>query len=319
METSGATNFPWQHSRRFNSYAEYFKREFGKRVQKVSVDAGFTCPNRDGVLGTGGCIYCNNEAFNPSYCQSQKPIAQQIAEGIEFHRVRYRRAENFLAYFQTYSNTYANLKTMQKIYTEALTYPGVIGLVIGTRPDCIDEEKLEYLARLAEKYYVIIEYGLESCYNKSLEYINRGHTFEQSVRAIELTVQYGIKTGAHIIFGFPTETREEMLAEAGLLSQLPLDNIKFHQLQIIQNTRLAEIYKENSASFHLFSLEEYIDFIVRFVERLNPGIVIERFMSEAPPRFQAGKTWGNLRIDQVMAMIEKSLEELDTWQGKYYR
>jgi len=292
------TKFPWGHNRRYNSYSEYFKRTFGTRVQKVTIDAGFTCPNRDGSKSVGGCTYCNNDAFNPSYCQPHKSITQQITEGIEFHKVRYRRAGNYLAYFQAYSNTYGSLEYLESLYNEALAYTGVVGLVIGTRPDCIDEKKLEYFARLAEKHYVIIEYGIESCYNRTLERINRGHTFEESVEAICKTADYGIHTGAHVIFGLQGET---------------------DQLQIINNTRMADEYKENPSVFNLFALEKYIDFIVRFTERLNPGFVIERFTGEAPPRFQAGPTWGNLRSDQVQMMIEQEMEKRGTWQGKFYQ
>jgi hypothetical protein len=288
-------------------------------VQKVTIDAGFTCPNRDGSKSVGGCTYCNNDAFNPSYCQPHKSITQQITEGIEFHKVRYRRAGNYLAYFQAYSNTYGSLEYLESLYNEALAFTGVVGLVIGTRPDCIDEKKLEYFARLAEKHYVIIEYGIESCYNRTLERINRGHTFEESVEAMRKTADYGIHTGAHVIFGLQGETEDDMLTEAGILSELPLDTIKFHQLQIIKNTRMADEYKENPSVFNLFALEKYIDFIVRFTERLNPGFVIERFTGEAPPRFQAGPTWGNLRSDQVQMMIEQEMEKRGTWQGKFYQ
>ncbi len=311
-------NYPWHHSRRYNSYAEYFKREFGQRVQKVTLDAGFTCPNRDGSKGTGGCTYCNNDAFNPSYCQPGKSITQQITEGVEFHRVRYRRAGNYLAYFQAYSNTYAPLPLLKKLYDEALSYPGVIGLVIGTRPDCVDDEKLEYFASLAKKYYIILEYGIESCYNPTLQRINRQHTYEESVEAIQKTASYGIKTGVHVIFGLPGETPDEMLAEAAILSKLPLGNIKFHQLQIIKNTVMSREYSQNPDQFNLFTLEGYISFIIRFIEQLNPSFVIERFTSEAPPRFQAGPSWGKLRTDQVNILIEKKLEERNTWQGRLY-
>ena len=310
--------YPWGHHRRYNSYSEYFKREFGTRVQKVTIDAGFTCPNRDGVKGTGGCTYCNNDAFNPSYCQPHKSITQQITEGVEFHQVRYRRSKNYLAYFQAYSNTYGSLDTLKSLYNEALAFPGVVGLVIGTRPDCIDDEKLEYFARLAENNYVIIEYGIESCYNRTLELINRGHTFEESAEAIRKTNAYGIHTGAHLIFGLQGETEADMLAEATIVSELPLDTIKFHQLQIIKNTRMAMDFATNPTSFNLFSLENYIDFIVRFTERLNPAFVIERFTGEAPPRFQAGPIWGGLRSDEVQVMIEKEMEKRDTWQGKWF-
>ncbi len=310
--------FPWQHNRRYNSYSEYFRREFGTRVQKVTIDAGFTCPNRNGSKGLGGCTYCNNDAFNPSYCQPQKSITQQISEGIEFHKVRYRRSKNYLAYFQAYSNTYGSLAYLESLYDEALAFPGVSGLVIGTRPDCIDDEKLEYFARLAEKHYVIIEYGIESCYNNTLERINRGHTFEESAAAIRRTAGYGIHTGAHLIFGLPGETEEEMLAEAAIISELPLDTIKFHQLQIIKGTSMAEDYLADSRQFKLFTLENYIDFIVRFTSHLNPDFVIERFTGEAPPRFQAGPTWGSLRSDQVQVLIEAEMEKRDSWQGKFY-
>ncbi|MDB4303811.1 TIGR01212 family radical SAM protein [Desulfosarcina sp.] len=312
------SKFVWGHNRRFNSYTEYFKKYFGERVQKVTVDAGFTCPNRDGLLARGGCTYCDNDAFNPSYCQPQKSVAQQIEEGIEFHKVRYRRAKKYLAYFQAFSNTYAPLEELKKTYDQALKIPGVTGLVIGTRPDCIDDEKLEYFSKLSEQYYIIIEYGIESCYNKTLEFINRGHTFEQSAEAIIKTARYGIKTGAHIIFGLPGESREEMMNEAKILSELPINNIKFHQLQIIKNTVMAKQYSNNPEIFNLFGLEEYIDFIIRFIEQLNPEFIIERFTGEVPPRFLAGPNWGLIRNDQVNIMIENKLAQLNTWQGKLF-
>ncbi|MFZ4548692.1 MAG: TIGR01212 family radical SAM protein [Bacteroidales bacterium] len=310
--------YPWDHNRRYNSYSEYFRREFGTRVQKVTIDAGFTCPNRDGSKGIGGCTYCNNDAFNPSYCQPHKSITQQLIEGTEFHQVRYRRSKNYLAYFQAFSNTYSSLEQLKLLYNEALAFPRVVGLVIGTRPDCIDDEKLQYFAELAKTHYVIIEYGIESCYNKTLERINRGHTFDESVAAIRKTANYGIHTGAHLIFGLQGETEEEMLAEAKIVSDLPLDTIKFHQLQIIKGTVMSQDFLANPTQFNLFTLDKYIDFIVRFTERLNPKFVIERFTGEAPPRFQAGPTWGSLRSDQVQILIEKEMERRDTWQGKLF-
>lgn len=315
---NGKMNYPWGHNRRFNSYTEYFKKEFGERVQKVSIDAGFTCPNRDGKLAFGGCTYCNNDAFNPSYCQPNKPIKQQMDEGIEFHLKRYRRANKYLAYFQTYSNTYAPLDKLIKIYSEALSHPNVIGLVIGTRPDCIDNEKLEYFRKLSKNHYVIIEYGIESCYNKTLERINRQHTFEQTVEAIEETSHKGIKIGSHIIFGLPGESRQEMKDQVRILSGLPINNIKFHQLQIIKNTQMAVEYKKDPSAFDLFSLEDYIGFIVDFTSCLNPNFIIERFTGEVPPRFLAGPNWGLIRNDQVNLLIEKKFDEQNTWQGKNF-
>lgn len=314
---SDLVSFPWNHNRRFNAYAQYFKAQFGERVQKLSIDAGFSCPNREGDNRIGGCTFCNNESFNPSYCSPQKSVKQQLEEGIEFHSNRYRRAVKYLAYFQAYSNTNKPLEELKKIYSQALDVSGVVGLVIGTRSDTIDEEKLEYFARLAEEKYVIIEYGIESCYDSTLERINRGHNFDNVRKAIELTKSFGIKTGGHIIFGLPGETRSMMLDEVKILNQLPLDTIKFHQLQIINDTIMAEEYKCHPENFHLFSLDEYIDFIVNFVERLNPNFVIERFAGEVPPRFLAGPSWGNIRNDQILNRIEKKLHEKDTWQGKY--
>jgi len=285
-------------------------------VQKVAVNAGFTCPNRDGTKGRGGCIYCNNKAFNPSYCVPEKSISQQISEGIEFHRKRYRRADTYLVYFQPYSNTYAPVEDLAGLYRQALEPDNVVGLVIGTRPDCIDDDKLDLLYELSRKYYVIIEYGIESCYNKTLENINRCHTFEQSVEALEKTAARGLRTGVHIIFGLPGETRDEMLAQAGIISQLPVNNIKFHQLQILKDTPLAGMYENDPGRFELFTLEEYLDFIVDFTELLSPSVVIERISSEVPPRFLIAPDWGLYRTDQILAMFEKKLEERNTWQGK---
>lgn len=310
--------FPWGHERRFNAYSNYFRKLYGARVQKVSVDAGFTCPNRDGSRGTGGCTYCNNDAFNPSYCIPSKSVTQQIEEGVTFHKWRYSEAVSYLAYFQAYSNTYGSIDVLRKLYEEALEYPGVAGLVIGTRPDCIDREKLEYLKKLSEKHYIAVEYGIESCYDKTLMRINRGHSFEDAVNAVELTASMGINTGAHFIFGLPGETREEMMMQADIISGLPLTTVKFHQLQIIKGTAMEREFAANPSDFELFSWEEYLDFFIRFLERLNPSFVVERFTGEAPLRFLTGEGWGKKRTDQIVSLIEKRLEELDTWQGRLY-
>jgi radical SAM protein (TIGR01212 family) len=310
--------YPWGHERRFNAYSNYFRGIYGARVQKVSIDAGFTCPNRDGSKGFGGCTYCNNDAFNPSYCQPVKSVTVQIGEGIKFHKWRYDEAVSYLAYFQAYSNTYASLKTLKKLYEEALGYPNVAGLIIGTRPDCVDDEKLGYIKELSANCYVAVEYGIESCYNKTLKRINRGHSFEDAVWALERTAALGINTGAHFIFGLPGETREEMLDQVDIISGLPLKTIKFHQLQIIKGTSMEIEYKKQSGDFELFTWEEYLDFFVVFLERLNPALVVERFTGEAPPRFLTGEGWGNKRTDQIVNLIEKRLEELNTWQGRLY-
>ncbi len=310
--------FPWGHERRFNAYSNYFRKLYGARVQKVSVDAGFTCPNRDGSRGIGGCTYCNNDAFNPSYCIPSKSVTQQIEEGVTFHKWRYSEAVSYLAYFQAYSNTYGSIDVLKKFYEEALEYPGVAGLVIGTRPDCIDKEKLEYLKKLSEKHYIAVEYGIESCYDKTLLRINRGHSYEEAVKAVELTASMGINTGAHFIFGLPGESREEMMNQAEIISSLPLTTVKFHQLQIIKGTVMEKEFAANPSDFELFSWEEYLDFFIRFLERLNPSFVVERFTGEAPLRFLTGEGWGKKRTDQIVSLIEKRLEELDTWQGRLY-
>ncbi len=310
--------YPWGHERRFNAYSNYFRGIYGARVQKVSIDAGFTCPNRDGSKGFGGCTYCNNDAFNPSYCHPVKSVTEQIGEGIKFHKWRYNEAVSYLAYFQAYSNTYASLETLKKLYEEALSFPGVVGLIIGTRPDCVDDEKLGYIKDLSAKCYVAVEYGIESCYNKTLKRISRGHSFEDAVWALERTAALGINTGAHFIFGLPGEAREEMLNQVDIISGLPLKTIKFHQLQIIKGTDMEIEFKNKPGDFELFTWEEYLDFFVVVLERLNPALVVERFTGEVPPRFLTGEGWGNKRSDQIVNLIEKRLEELNTWQGRLY-
>jgi radical SAM protein (TIGR01212 family) len=319
QEQNNKLIFSWGHERRFNAYSNYIKNRFGGRVQKVSVDAGFTCPNRDGTKGVGGCTYCNNDAFNPSYCVAEKSVSLQIEEGIEFHRQRYRKASSYFAYFQAYSNTYASAGKLRELYEKALSYPCVTGLIIGTRPDCINAEKLDYLEELSRRCYLAVEFGIESCYNRTLERINRGHSFEDAVDAVRITASRGINTSAHLIFGLPGETREEMMAEAEIISGLPLHTVKFHQLQIIKGTAMEIEFRKNKADFCMFTWNDYLDFIIRFLERLNPSIMVERFTGEAPPRFLTGEVWGKKRTDQIMNLIEKRLMELDTWQGKYYK
>ena len=318
----------WGDDRRFNSYNSYFKREFGGRLQKISIDAGFSCPNRDGKISHGGCTFCRNDAFNPSYCRPEKSVKEQITEGIAFHRVRYRRAKSFLAYFQPYSNTYKPTEELYDIYSQAINIEGVAGIVLGTRPDCINAETLCMLERLKEDYtdkdtgikpIIIIELGIESVYDETLRRINRGHDFATAADAVKMVQQHGFPCGGHYIFGLPGETREMMINSADIISELPLTTIKFHQLQIFKDTKMAEEYLANSNNFKLFTLEEYIDFIIDYVERLNPNIVIERFAGEVPPRFLVSKPWLNLRYDQVLNMIENRLEQRDTYQGKLFR
>lgn len=309
--------FPWGDNRRFNSYSSYYQREFGGRVQKISIDAGFLCPNRDGKISAGGCSFCRNDAFNPSYCKPEKSIRQQIEEGIEFHQRRYRRAKSYRAYFQAYSNTYKPVDELERLYREAISVPGITGIIIGTRPDCINEEILEMLKKLNTT--VVLEYGVESVCDSTLQRVNRGHDFATAKKAIELTHEFGFHCGGHFIFGLPGETRDMMLHAADIISELPLTTVKFHQLQIFQGTRMADEYLANPADFHLFTLEDYIEFVIDFIERFNPEIVIERFAGEVPPRYLVSKPWLNLRYDQVLALIEKRLSERDTYQGRLYK
>ena len=311
--------YPWGDNRRFNSYSNYFTKQFGGRVQKISIDAGFSCPNRDGKLSTGGCTFCSNAAFNPSYCKPEKSIKQQIEEGIEFHQKRYRRASKYLAYFQPFSNTYKPLEKLKGIYQQALEMPEIAGIVIGTRPDLVDEQILQYLNKIQQTHYVMLEYGVESVYDETLKRVNRGHDFAAAEKAIQLTADYGVPCGAHFIFGLPGETKAMMLNAADIISRLPLTTVKFHQLQIFKDTKMAEEYQQHPEHFHLFDLEEYIDFVIDFAERLNPKIVIERFAGEVPPRYLVSEPWMKLRYDEVLARIEKRMEERETWQGRYYQ
>lgn len=316
--------FPWSDNRRFNSYSSYMKKEFGSRVQKISIDAGFSCPNRDGTISTGGCTFCRNDAFNPSYCRPEKSVRQQIEEGIEFHRRRYRRATSYLAYFQAFTNTHKPIDELEKLYREALSVDGVIGLVIGTRPDCLNEDILELLKNLLSfrasrgTSSIILELGVESVYDTTLLRVNRGHTFATAQNAIELVHKYGFHCGGHFIFGLPGETRDMMLHTADIISELPLTTVKFHQLQIFKDTKMADEYLANPSDFHLFTLEDYIEFVIDFIERLSPNIVIERFAGEVPPRYLVSKPWLNLRYDQVLSLIEKRLEKRNTFQGKLF-
>ena len=332
MEVFERYGFP--DGKRYNSFVGYFKRKYGERLQKIVLDAGFTCPNRDGKVGRGGCTYCDNAAFHPSYSTAGKSLHQQMDEGIEFHKVRYRTTEHYLAYFQSFSNTYAPLEKLRMLYEEALSHPQVVGIVIGTRPDCVDEEKLDYLAALAEGEVlegwsrslsdgserkapiVIIEYGIESCYDATLQRINRGHDFATARKAVEMTAGRGLDVGAHFILGLPGETRQMMQDSCALINSLPLRSVKFHQLQIVKGTKMEHEYADSPEDFERFGLDEYLDFFVDMLERLRPDLFIERFVGEVPPRFVNETPWGLIRNAELLRMLEKRLEERDTWQGR---
>lgn len=310
-------SYPWGSDRRLNTYSEYFKREFGSRVQKITIDAGFTCPNRDGACGSGGCTFCNNKAFTPSYNKADKSITEQIERGMEFHRTRYRKASQYLAYFQSYSNTYAELDHLEKLYQEALSIPGIVGLVIGTRPDCVDGEKLDYFQDLSKNCYVTIEYGIESVFNRTLERVNRGHDVEKTAWAIRETAARGIRVGGHMIVGLPGESREDILLSVDILSKWPLNNIKFHQLQLIHGTAMAREFKDKPEDFLEFNMEDYLQLMMKMLEKLKPEFVVERIAGEISPEMAVRAGWG-LRYDMVLRRFEELLEKHDSWQGKYY-
>mgnify|MGYP005772510789 CR=1 len=310
--------YPWGDERRFNSYARHFRELFGERIQKVAVHAGFTCPNRDGTLGTGGCTFCNNEAFTPSYCKPAKSIRQQIDEGIEFHLRRYRKASRYLVYFQSYSNTYAPVERLETVWSEALSHPQVAGIVVGTRPDCVDEEKLDLLARVGRDRYTAIEYGIESTSDETLRAIHRGHDFACTERAVRMTAERGIPCGGHFILGLPGESEQAMIDQTQVINELPLTTIKFHQLQIFRGTALADEYASHPERFLFWERDAYIDFFISILRRLRPDLVVERFAGEAPPRFLAKPSWGLVRNEQLLAQLEQQLEELDVRQGDLY-
>ena len=308
-------NFFWGHKKRHNDFSTFFRKKFSERVQKVSIDAGFTCPNRDGTKGVGGCTYCNNLTFNPSYCDLEISVTNQIEKGIDFFK-KYD-AMKFLAYFQAYTNTYAPIEELKRLYTEALQHPKIMGLVISTRPDTINEELLEYLAELSKKTYIMVELGLESHLDLTLERINRGHTFAESVWALNQISARGINNCVHLILGLPCETRADWLEQAKIISQLPVNNLKLHQLQIHRGTVMETQFQQNPAQFHFFSIEEYVELVVDYLELLNPAIVVERFVSQSPPEMLLAPKWG-IKNFEFVAKVEKRLKERDTWQGRLF-
>ena len=301
---------------RYNDFGSFLKKHFEGKVQKISVHAGFTCPNRDGSKGYGGCTYCNNQTFSPDYCQSDKSISQQIAEGIRFFSRKYPQMQ-YLAYFQSYTNTYGETAGLIQKYEEALSIPGVKGIIIGTRPDCMPEELLDYLASLSKTTFVLVEYGIESTDNQTLQQINRGHTYEDTVSAVTRTARRGILTGGHLILGLPGENRAALLEHARRLSQLPLTTLKLHQLQLIRGTRMATQYAQHPEQFQLCTADQYIELCIDFIERLRPEIVVERFISQSPPQLLIAPDWG-LKNHVFTARLAKRLEERDTWQGRRY-
>ena len=292
----------------------FFGKHFPFKVQKIPLNAGFSCPNRDGTKGRGGCTYCNNRMFSPNYCHQQKTITEQINDGIAFFASKYPQMR-YLAYFQAYTNTYSDTAKLMDIYMEALNHSGIEGLIISTRPDCIDNELLKELSTLARNRFAMIEFGVESTLNRTLLAINRGHTFATSQEAIRRTAAHGIYAGAHLILGLPGESRDEMLEHATKLSELPLTTLKLHHLQIIKNTRMAEQYAEQPDSFRFFTVDEYAQLCVEFAERLRPDIVIERFVSHSPAEYLIAPGW-ELKNNEFTVKVLRAFAARNTRQGR---
>jgi radical SAM protein (TIGR01212 family) len=298
--------------RRYNAFGQFMKDLYHTAVYKVNVDAGFTCPNRDGTVATGGCIYCNNDSFRPSACTSAASLREQIGRGMPYLRSRYG-AEKFIVYFQPYTNTYASVDVLDRLYREALDNPGVVGLAIGTRPDCVDARKIALLEKLARDHFILIEYGLQSIYDRTLEFINRGHDYACFKKAIALTAGKGIRIGAHLILGFPTETREQMLGMADELSRLPIEFLKIHQLQVVKDTALADLYA--TKPFSTFGYHEYIEMLADFLERLSRNIVIQRLFAAAPDDILIAPIWNKTR-SEFLRDLEAYLDQRQVYQGK---
>ena len=304
--------------KRYNNYSTFIKTNFEKRTQKVSLDTGFTCPNRDGSKGVGGCTYCNNNSFNPYYCKPQKSITTQLQEGIDFFSKKYKD-QDYLAYFQAYTNTYSDFSLLKELYTEAVSHPNVIGIVIGTRPDCINEDIINFLSELSKDYYISLEFGVESTIDKTLDLINRCHSYEETKQAYALAAGKGFDLGAHMIIGLPGETREDILNHATEISKLPIKFLKLHQLQIIKNTMMAYQLKHTPKMFSLFEVDEYIDLMTEFVALLRPDIIIERFISESPAELLIAPKWNGIKNFAFVDKLDKLLVQKDLWQGKYYQ
>ena len=311
-------DFPWGDTRRFNSGSRFMRQHFGGRMQRLAIDAGFTCPNRDGTRGTGGCTYCLNTAFNPSYCTPQKSITQQIEDGILFHQKRRGTPYGYLAYFQAFSNTYAPIELLKSKYEEALQHTAIQGIIIATRPDCLYEAVLDYLEELQQRTFVSLEIGMESCRDATLRRIRRGHNLTCAVEAIERCASHHLPVGTHLIFGLPGETPEHWIDDIALLNALPLHHIKFHQLQIFKNTLIEKEFQEHPEAFHRFTPEQYVHFMADYLERLRPDIIVDRLAGEVPPKYLAVTNWHHLKYEDIVKQVENELERRNSWQGKCF-
>ena len=303
-----------QAHRLYYDFGSFLSQYFEGKVQKISIPAGFTCPNRDGSKGTGGCTYCNNQTFNPDYCKPEFGIRRQLEDGISFFARKYPQMR-YLAYFQAYTNTYGELEQLKAMYDEALSVEGVVGLVIGTRPDCMPTDLLDHIERLSHKTFVMVEYGIESANDQTLQHINRGHDFATAIDAIRRTHERGILVGGHLILGLPGEDHDELMRQADAIASLPLDMVKLHQLQLIRGTRMAREFEQCPEDFHLYGVDEYIDLAIDYIERLPDTMVIERFISQSPRALLIAPDWG-MKNYQFVDRLRQRMQERGAYQGR---
>lgn len=296
----------------YKEFGTWLQAELGCKAQKLSVDAGLTCPNRDGTLGRGGCTFCDNRTFNPAYCRQGGSITDQLEAGKRFFSRKYPTMK-YLAYFQSYSNSYGTLSHLKELYEEALRVPDVVGLVIGTRPDCMPDALLEYLVELNRRTFLLVEYGVESANEETLVRVNRGHTFAQARDCIIRTAQRGIRVGVHMILGFPWETRSELIRQAQLIASLPITTLKLHQLQVIKGTQLAREYELHP--WPLPTAEEYVDLVLEYISHLPSSLVLERFVSQSPPEYVIAPRWG-LKNHEFSALVKKAIQKRSTQLGQ---
>lgn len=302
----------------YNDYSTYIRNLFGERVQKISINVGYSCPNRDGTKGIGGCTYCNISSIKPAYAKATKSISKQLEEGISFFTNKYK-SQKYIAYFQSYTNTYNDKSTLIKAYEEALSFPGIIGLVVATRPDCIDKEVVSILKEFSKSKYVSVELGIESTNEQTLKKINRCHTFQDTINAIELLASAKIKTGGHLILGFPWETKEDVLLHAKNISLLPINYLKLHHLQILKFTQMAKDYIVNEKDFRFLNVDQYLDLIIEFLMNLNPEIVIQRFISESPSHLLIAPQWNGIKNFEFTQKIDNKMKDLGVFQGTLFK
>ncbi|MCK9179310.1 MAG: TIGR01212 family radical SAM protein [Bacteroides sp.] len=300
----------------YNDFPTFLKSFFPYKVQKISINAGFTCPNRDGAIGRGGCTYCNNQTFSPAYCKTTKTITQQLEDGKHFFAHKYPSMK-YLAYFQSYTNTYDSFDGLKAKYEEALAVKDVVGLVIGTRPDCISDELLDYLEKISKKVFVLVEFGIESTLDDTLLRVNRGHSYETVVDAVNRTSDRGILTGGHVILGLPGESLQSILDQPKVLSKLPLNTLKLHQLQIIKGTQMEEEFTNFPEDFYLTTLDDYLTLVISYLQRLRPDMVVERFISQSPKELILSPLWGVKNHEFNMMLIQRMKKE-NTYQGQLY-